>query len=115
LLVVFIKFITYFCLLFLSHNNSNLYRFADDAGIYTHRVILDEDALIGRILLSIIGLICGALSTLISFWGWRKSRRNKIIKYIFAFLLITSVIEMRFCGYRHVELQSISHNFYKSQ
>lgn len=107
ILVVLIKLITYFFMLFLTNLNRDLYP-AGDLGGEHYPYLVVADALAIRLLFSFIGFITGALSTGISFWGLCASPTSKFLKVIFTILMITSVIEMSFCGYRYFELQNLS-------
>ena len=105
-LVIVMKLITYFFMVFLINLKLGLYPYADIGGFYTYAV--DTDALLVRIFFSFLGFISGALSSCISLWGFRECRYTKTLKLIFMILMMTSVIETLFCGYRFLELRNLS-------
>lgn len=104
--VVFLKLINFFFIVFLLNLKVGLYPYAD-IGDSFYPNIVDLDALGFRILCSVVGLILGALSSWVCFCAFRGSHSTKFFKRIFMILLITSVLEMLFCGFRFVELRHI--------
>lgn len=106
-IVLVLKLVSYFFILFLINIKSFLYPYTDIGGsLYPY--VVDLDALDARILLSIISFICEFLSSSISLCMFRVNNSAKIIKLIFMILMMTSVIEMLFCGYRFIELKNLS-------
>lgn len=107
ILIMLVKIIAYFFILFLINLKRDLYPYGDiGGGIYPDVVV--ADALAIRLLFSFMGFIAGSLSTWISFWGLRANPDSKVFQLIFSLLIISSALEMFFCGFRYFELKNLS-------
>ncbi|NEU73366.1 hypothetical protein PI95_012515 [Hassallia byssoidea VB512170] len=106
-IVLVLKLVSYFFIFFLINIKSFLYPYTDIGGSLDPYVV-DLDVLDATRLLSIISFICELLSSSISLCMFRVNNSAKILKLIFMILMMTSVIEMLFCGYRFIELKNLS-------
>ncbi|RCJ20710.1 hypothetical protein A6S26_26075 [Nostoc sp. ATCC 43529] len=107
IIVVALKVISYFFILFLIQPKLLLYPYADIGGVVYPKVV-DLDVLDALIFVSLLGFICGLLSSFLSFWSFHKNSSFKIVNLIFIIMFVTSAIETLFFCYRFIQLQNLS-------
>lgn len=105
-LVVCLNLISGFLMLFLIHIRRDLYPYAEVGG-FPYPSIIDSDALVSRIVFSLLGSLLGFFSVALSTYGFHQTRREKI-NIMFIFSLGISVLIWVFFIYRYVELTNLS-------
>lgn len=105
-LLVCLNLISGFLMLFLIHIRRDLYPYADVGG-FPYPSIIDSDALVSRIVFSLLGSLLGFFSVALSTYGFHQTRRQKI-NIMFIFFLGISVLIWVFFIYRYVELTNLS-------